>query len=189
MHYRVFVAAKQLGRAQQKVVKKIDHPAHAAANDGVNERLAEPTFPLHCGECFSRFVKTIIKVSKKPRRIPRCCRSSQGRPDRGAIVAVGVMAPPPVNCGCGVGAPLGRFLARIGNLRKRLPGWHPFAPAKIRAGEFSAAQSFAHFIFPKMYRDSWPLRLIMKSSHRTRVLRGRPALVSSAEVSAAFAAR
>src|SRR5438477_5601515 len=54
VHYRVFVAAKQLGRAQQKVVKKIDHPAHAAADDGINEGLSEAALTLHHRERFRR---------------------------------------------------------------------------------------------------------------------------------------
>src|SRR6266513_6411780 len=55
VHYRVFVTAKQLGRAQQKVVKKINHPADAAADDGINERLPEAAFALHCGKGLRRF--------------------------------------------------------------------------------------------------------------------------------------
>src|SRR5438046_6488127 len=54
VHYRVFVTAKQLGRAQQKVVKKINQPAHAAADDGINEGLSEAALTLHRRECFRR---------------------------------------------------------------------------------------------------------------------------------------
>src|SRR6267143_5143865 len=55
LHHRVFVASKHVGRAQQKVVKKIDHPAYASADDSVNERFSEAAFALHNRECFGRF--------------------------------------------------------------------------------------------------------------------------------------
>src|SRR6266853_1615665 len=52
LHHRVFVASKHVGRAQQKVVKKIDHATHASADDGVHEWFSEAPFALHNGECF-----------------------------------------------------------------------------------------------------------------------------------------
>ena len=55
LQHRIFVAAEQMGRAQQKVVKKIDHAAHASADDGVHERFSEAAFALHNRECFGRF--------------------------------------------------------------------------------------------------------------------------------------
>src|SRR5205814_5178967 len=56
------------------------------------------------------------------------------------------------------------FLRKFGNLRKGLPGCHSFAPAKIRANEFSAAESFPHFIFRKCPQIS-TAAVDMKSSH------------------------
>jgi hypothetical protein len=72
------------------------------------------------------------------------------------------------------------FLREFGNLRKRLPGCHPFAPAQVRAGEFSAAQSFAHFIVRKC-TEIRAAPVDMKSSHSVGFY-VVAALVSSAEV-------
>src|SRR5207244_7443600 len=75
------------------------------------------------------------------------------------------------------------FLREFGNLRERLPGCHAFAPAQIGAGEFSAAQSFAHFIFRKC-SEIRAATVDMKSSHSVGFY-VVAALVSSAEVSTA----
>src|SRR5207248_2200456 len=55
LHHRVSVTAEHMSRAQQKVVKKIDHAAHASTDDGVNERFSEAAFaPAKiCSEEFS----------------------------------------------------------------------------------------------------------------------------------------
>src|SRR5438477_10855403 len=55
LYHRVFVAAEHVGRAQQDVIKKINHAAHAAADDGINERLPETAFASHGSERFGRF--------------------------------------------------------------------------------------------------------------------------------------
>src|SRR4029077_19040880 len=72
------------------------------------------------------------------------------------------------------------FLGEFGNLRKRLPGRHPFAPAKICPEEFSAAQSVAHFIVRKC-SEIRAATVDMKSSHSVGFY-VVAALVSSAEV-------
>src|SRR5205814_6392477 len=76
------------------------------------------------------------------------------------------------------------FLRKFGNLRKGLPGCHSFAPAKIRANEFSAAESFPHFIFRKCPQIS-TAAVDMKSSHSAGFY-VVAALVASVEVIAAL---
>src|SRR5438552_2573367 len=165
VHYRVFVTAKQLGRAQQKVVKKINHPAHAAADDGINERLAHAAFALHHRERFRRsgqnHYQGIEKGAQNSALLPIIPRQAGARRDcrRGSNSA----ATGELRFWAGSGTGPG-FLREFGNLRKRLPGCHPFAPAEIGAGEFSAAQSFAHFIFRKCSQTG-AAAVDMKSSH------------------------
>src|SRR5207249_9168009 len=72
------------------------------------------------------------------------------------------------------------FLREFGNLGKRLPGCHPLPPAEIGAGEFSAAQSFAHFIFREC-SQAGAAAVDMKSSHSVGFY-VVAALVSSTEV-------
>src|SRR5438094_3965493 len=165
VHYRVFATAKQLGRAQQKAVKKINHPAHAAADDGINERLAHAAFALHHRERFRRsgqnHYQGIEKGAQNSALLPIIPRQAGARRDcrRGSNSA----ATGELRFWAGSGTRPG-FLREFGNLRKRLPGWHPFAPAQIRAAEFSAAQSVAHFIFRKCSQTG-SASVDMKSSH------------------------
>src|SRR5437773_1560175 len=184
VHYRVFVTAKQLGRAQQTVVKKINHPAHAAADDGINERLAHAAFALHHRERFRRsgqnHYQGIEKGAQNSALLPIIPRKAGARRDcrRGSnSVATGEL-----RLGAGRAARPG-FLREFGNLRKRLPGCHPFAPAEIGADEFSDAQSFAHFIFRKCSMTG-AAAVDMKSSH-TVGFYVVAAIVSRAEVSVA----
>src|SRR5205809_3320546 len=184
LHHRIFVAAKHVGRAQQKVVKKIDHATYAAADDGVNERLPEAAFALHCGEGFGRFCQNhdqgIEKGAQNSALLPIIPRKARARRDcrRGSNWATAGELRLWAGCAARPG-----LLREFGNLRKRLPGCHPFQPAEIGAGEFSAAQSFAHFIFRKCSQTG-AAAVDMKSSH-TVGFYVVAAIVSRAEVSVA----
>ena len=102
-------------------------------------------------------------------------------PERGAIVAIGVIVLAPVNCGGGLAAPPGPVSwANSEICASGSPGCHPFAPAKIGPEEFSTAQSVAHFIFRKCSQIR-AATVDMKSSHSVGFY-VVAALVSSAEV-------
>ena len=105
-------------------------------------------------------VRTIYSVSKKARKILVAADHPTARPERAAIVAIGVIAPAPANCGGGAGCAAGcGFLREFGNLRKRLPGCHPFAPAEISAEEIvhccnpsrtSSSENVPRFVPPRL---------------------------------------